>query len=592
METNFTTSFTRRILAKGQEAIIANAATLPSYTASPVSPEIRAEFQPIIAAFVHIPLQVRTRLCALFPAGTDVDALLQEIWEADLAFGAIRMHAADKVNFALPLSRENGEVLEASFSRTRNADTVANAKPWYMNYVPSPQLLGAAAPESSATATAMATLRYTSDYQNAPLSEFYTRQLSAYDQPFSQFVHLGQKNRQMIAGAAPIGTDVDELLDRDWATAFSARTVREYEGKVIFPISVMRADGTTPIEVSIKPSTYNGPAGAEGIKPWCVCYVNDYCKPKPKASRALDSWALVSWQDMLEDLAALALPELWDFESTAQGSTPRYFILRNYLAYTFYRLQQEDKVAENPDMGLAAFNTGLVTATYEPIFACFQPTEGEQAWRFAGFCRAGERGLGKDLVRAFDPLPARAGYFTRKEDLLYDASRKPQLDYDHIMIDNIDRLPLAFLRNELHYSVDAMELLDDLEAETDVTAREELYDELRDLIEGDARMRNRLNNRLDDAVDLALKRTDWNYKTAIPAFYPERDIMSLLLPLDITEDDHSDIALVVELTESGAYLGQTILTMRMAYLNARLVCRPDSDWLSAEICGPSDDEEQ
>ena len=59
--------------------------------------------------------------------------------------------------------------------------------------------------------------------------------------------------------------------------------------------------------------------------------------------------------------------------------------------------------------------------------------------------------------------------------------------------------------------------------------------------------------------------------------------MSLLLPLDLTDDEKPDVALVVELVESGAYLGQTILTMNMAYNNARLISRPDSDWLNTSI---------
>lgn len=54
--------------------------------------------------------------------------------------------------------------------------------------------------------------------------------------------------------------------------------------------------------------------------------------------------------------------------------------------------------------------------------------------------------------------------------------------------------------------------------------------------------------------------------------------MSLLLPLDLTDNERPDVALVVELVESGAYIGQTILTMEMAYNNARLISRPDSDW--------------
>lgn len=56
-----------------------------------------------------------------------------------------------------------------------------------------------------------------------------------------------------------------------------------------------------------------------------------------------------------------------------------------------------------------------------------------------------------------------------------------------------------------------------------------------------------------------------------------QNTMSLLFPPDLTENDQPDVALVVELMESGAYIGQTILTMKMAYNNARLFCRPDSD---------------
>ena len=91
------------------------------------------------------------------------------------------------------------------------------------------------------------------------------------------------------------------------------------------------------------------------------------------------------------------------------------------------------------------------------------------------------------------------------------------------------------------------------------------------------RIKRRLINRLDDAIELAQKRVEWNFKTAVPAFYPTKNTMSLLLPLDLTENEQPDVALVVELMESGAYIGQTILTMKMAYNNARLICRPDSD---------------
>jgi hypothetical protein len=40
---------------------------------------------------------------------------------------------------------------------------------------------------------------------------------------------------------------------------------------------------------------------------------------------------------------------------------------------------------------------------------------------------------------------------------------------------------------------------------------------------------------------------------------------------------------VVERKQSGAYQGQTVLPLAMAYSNSRLVTRPDSDWLKTDI---------
>ena len=95
---------------------------------------------------------------------------------------------------------------------------------------------------------------------------------------------------------------------------------------------------------------------------------------------------------------------------------------------------------------------------------------------------------------------------------------------------------------------------------------------------------NRIKNRITDAIDYAIKRVRWNFKTAIPIYYPGQKQISLLLPLALVDEDNIDVALVLEATESGAYIAHTILTLEMAYTNARLITRPDSDWLMADMC--------
>ena len=53
----------------------------------------------------------------------------------------------------------------------------------------------------------------------------------------------------------------------------------------------------------------------------------------------------------------------------------------------------------------------------------------------------------------------------------------------------------------------------------------------------------------------------------------------------------ADVALVVEkLKDTGNYQGQTILTMKMAYQDARLVFRPNSEWLTLKNVEQSTDD--
>ena len=112
-----------------------------------------------------------------------------------------------------------------------------------------------------------------------------------------------------------------------------------------------------------------------------------------------------------------------------------------------------------------------------------------------------------------------------------------------------------------------------------VVSRPPFFRGLSDAIEPDNRCMRAIKRRLEDAKWLAEKRIRWNFKTAIPQYYPRFNLMSLLLPLALINDEIVDIALVVTKNPSGSYQGRTILPVDWAYMNARLVCRPDSDWL-------------
>lgn len=416
----------------------------------------------------------------------------------------------------------------------------------------------------------------TEEYAGSPVPAEVAQRLGP---AFSAFAHVPFKYRNQLLEHLPPAADVEAVLEASWTAALEAGALRVYEEKIVFPLFALRADGETPIEVSLREGD---PARSAG-KPWHVCYVN-YVAPRGSGagapSKALEQFAwLGPWEEFLAQLAAVALPEPWDFGDGPDERGHRFAILKSYICTTFYRLAAEGKVRIAEDRSFAAFNTGLVDRRFDDVCACFEPGFGTLEWKFVGFAASGNRALKKQVARCFNPLPQPARYFDRLEDLLFDLDKNLIADYDHILLDNIARLPLEFLEEEIGEVGEAAELLHAIRA-AGAEDREELFKELADVIDTDSRLFRRLRNRMQDAVDLARRRVRWNFKTAIPSYYPRANAMSLLLPLSLLDDEHVDAALVVQLAESGNYQGQTILTMEQAYMNARLICRPDSDWLT------------
>jgi hypothetical protein len=310
----------------------------------------------------------------------------------------------------------------------------------------------------------------------------------------------------------------------------------------------------------------------------------------PTADTWLYRWAIIT-PTQIERLADLALPEKWYYGD--EEPADRFPILKNYLGYTFKKLCTEDKVCIETDLErdeeYAAFNTGLVDQKYEYIYALFKQNTRNHStyWYLVDFVVAGED-AGKTLVNLFNPLPRKADYFKgRIENMLYDTSTGDlSCDYVHILTERTQRLPASFFQENCPTGftcIDDVDIADVAELEDFDPEKKEYFRELGEKILHTPKILNRLKNRLDDAVKLALKRVEWNYKTAIPVYFPSRDAMSLLLPLALVDEDQIDLALVVERKQSGAYQGQTVLPLAMAYSNSRLVTRPDSDWLKTDI---------
>ncbi len=301
---------------------------------------------------------------------------------------------------------------------------------------------------------------------------------------------------------------------------------------------------------------------------------------KNKARNELMSWAYLGYfPKTIQKLKDMALEEDWGMVQNEKNENI-YPVLNSYLQYTYYKLTMEgNKIILSKDKEYAVFNTGLVDSRYKEIYALFKKNKSpnhSQDWYLVDFCIEGEEKAGKTLVQQFTEMPAAAHYFNEVSDMLYDTKvEKPKLDSQHIIIERVDRLPYEFIKASAPKEFEVKDPVCMFGEE-----KEEYFKNLREAIKNDGSAYRLMTNRLDDALDTAIKRVKWNFKSAIPMYYPEKNEMCLFLPLCLVKDNQVDVALVVEKTPSGRYLGVTIYELSWAYKCARLVCRPDSDWLT------------
>lgn len=235
--------------------------------------------------------------------------------------------------------------------------------------------------------------------------------------------------------------------------------------------------------------------------------------------------------------------EPWDFSSSR---VKNFTILKNYLEFYFRRIKEENKIKFTKDNDFAAFNTGLVTSNQEFIFCLFSKfvVKPKSNWTgsppspyvFQGFAKVSEDRL---LMHFGNDLPPPADFFERPELLIFNPTFEIVPDIEHIISDNKNRFPIHL------QSAD------------------------------DSEMRRQLHGAIDDVT----KKVRTNYKIAIPQYFNSR--IQLLLPLCLTSGSpNPDLALVINrVPDQNIYSAKTCLTLEMAYNNARLIVKPQSDWL-------------
>ena len=243
--------------------------------------------------------------------------------------------------------------------------------------------------------------------------------------------------------------------------------------------------------------------------------------------------------------ALCSLPEPWRFKNpiylTKNPDTP---ILERYIHAIFKKQLIDYKDERNPSSAadyfhieneFCCFHTGLYTRRYKAIYACFDRNKKKDSlleWYFRGF--ADEL---SPMLRHISPLPKKPSYYMTQYGVNYNPEWPIRVNVDHILGDteNLSRIPVEI------------------------------------------REAQNLPLLLETAVELARRKAVVEPSIVVPQGYQGR--VQYLLPICLTDMEQPDLAMTLTIMD-GYYLGNTCLTLEMAYLNARLLSRPVAHWLT------------
>jgi hypothetical protein len=286
--------------------------------------------------------------------------------------------------------------------------------------------------------------------------------------------------------------------------------------------------------------------------------------------RIFDYAKVANWDERLASLKDMAEPERWTYISVPDRSPLP--VLDSYLRYTFIRAFTQGRIAETDRY--SCFNTGLLTPGQEEIYGVFRVSDNYDASRPAGsankkwfltsWARSGDR-----MLTDFMALPELPSYWHEPGELIFDPSLQVQLNLDHIIRDNISRFPVE-LGGNLGLDGVPSDLTPDIEDEAVSPMTDDVEAEVSTPIP--LATRNALEGAMKHSIRLAKR----SYRIAVPQYH--RGKVQLLLPLYLREPSRPDLALTLE-KHGNWYRAATVLYPDWAYRHARLLARPNSEWL-------------
>jgi hypothetical protein len=227
--------------------------------------------------------------------------------------------------------------------------------------------------------------------------------------------------------------------------------------------------------------------------------------------------------------------------------------LKNYLNYTFVRLvtlEQESPGTHflfSANQDWVCFNTGLQNSFGADLLAQFQ---------------------------RYKPKPGNQANQEPRPDWVYKGC-SPSHDRHYRAVFGTKTPKIAW------YSKDSRDYVFDVSYDLDKEAFDHLFERAKERSGLPNAPDEVVRNYLRGAIELLIPKITRNYKVAIPVYYVEEKRMQLLLPF-VSASNQNDIScfLVERDDQNRCYHLKTIFDLDHAYFSARLITRPDKDWLN------------
>ena len=238
-------------------------------------------------------------------------------------------------------------------------------------------------------------------------------------------------------------------------------------------------------------------------------------------------------------LSQIAEHENWYYDvENLSDNDKKFGVLYLYIHNIFLKHSMDEKITFIGDY--AIINTGLMTPNGEDIFMYFEknryPISENQNYFLKTFITTSSRLLPANLR---GHLPEPIDFFEKCPELAYfDTRLKIVLNIDHIYDENRTRLPGMIKTVERETAIDI----------------------------------------LNGALNRAIKKAKRNNRLVVPQFFSTTGEIQYLMPIIVFKEI---IPLVLE-KQDLEYRANTFLTIPMAYNNARLIMKPESNWLSIE----------